>query len=195
LGFPQNGSTNADKKNMSSSAIGILSSSVESILSSALQKVGLTSNATTSSPSSIGGSTPAPQSDNSQLSPLGQVLSTLQQLQQSNPAEYKQVTQQIATNLTSAAQTAQSDGNTTAANQLTQLAGDFTNASTSGQLPNIQDLAQAVSGGSGGHHHHHHHSESSSSTSDATSSSSTSQNPLSIIANTLSSAGVTAASS
>ncbi len=171
---------------MSTSAIGIFSS-VDSILSSALQKVGLTSNATVGSLSGIGGSTSAQQPDSSQLSPLGQVLSTLQQLQQSNPTEYKQVTQQIATNLTSAAQTAQSDGNTTAANQLTQLASDFTNASTSGQLPNIQDLAQAVGGG----HHHHHHADPSSSTSGG----STSQNPLSIIASTLSSAEGTTASS
>ncbi len=80
-------------------------------------------------------------------------MNTLQQLQQSNPTNYQQVTQQIATNLQAAAQTAQSEGNTTAANQLNQLATDFTNASTSGQLPNIQDLAQAM----GGHHHHHHH--------------------------------------
>src|ERR1019366_2800930 len=46
-----------------------------------------------------------------------------------------------------------SDGNTTAATQLNQLATDFTSASKSGQLPSVQDLAQAV----GGHHHHHHH--------------------------------------
>jgi hypothetical protein len=80
-------------------------------------------------------------------------MSTLQQLQQSNPTEYKQVTAQIASSLQSAAQAANSQGNSTAANQLNQLATDFTNASQSGQLPNIQDLAQAV----GGHHHHHHH--------------------------------------
>ncbi|HEV2445668.1 MAG TPA: hypothetical protein VGS58_07090, partial [Candidatus Sulfopaludibacter sp.] len=30
---------------------------------------------------------------------------------------------------------------------------DFTQASQTGELPNIQDVAQAV----GGHHHHHHH--------------------------------------
>jgi hypothetical protein len=172
---------------MSTSAIGIFAS-VDSILSSALQKVGLASKGTASTLSSIGGSTPAQQPDSSQLSPLGQVLSTLQQLQQSNPTEYKQVTQQIATNLTSAAQTAQSGGNTSAANQLTQLASDFANASTNGQLPNIQDLAQAVGGGGG--HHPHHHAESGSAT---TSTASTSQNPLSIITNTLSSAGVTTA--
>jgi hypothetical protein len=80
-------------------------------------------------------------------------MSTLQQLQQSDPTKYQQVTQQIATNLESAAQTAQSDGNTTLANQLNQLSSDFTSASKSGQMPNIRDLAQAV----GGHHHGHHH--------------------------------------
>jgi hypothetical protein len=97
-------------------------------------------------------------------------MSNLQQLQQSNPTQYKQVTQQIATNLQNAAQTAQSDGNTTAANQLGTLATDFANASQTGQLPNIQDLAQAVTGS--GHHHHHHggspDSDSSSSTSSST---------------------------
>jgi hypothetical protein len=65
------------------------------------------------------------QSDSTQLSPLAQLLSTLQQLQQSNPIQYQQ---QIATNLQNAAQTAQAEGNTTAANQLNQLATDFTNA-------------------------------------------------------------------
>ncbi len=141
-------------------------------------------------------------SDNSQLSPLGQVLSTLQQLQQSNPTEYQQLTGQIATNLQAAAQTATNDGNTTAANQLNQLAADFTNASNSGQLPNIQDLAQAVGGAH--HHHGHHHSEASSSDSSDSQTQSqltsslfgntTGQNgsldPVSIILNTFSSAGI-----
>ena len=85
--------------------------------------------------------------DNSQVSPLGQVLGALGQLQQSNPAEYQQLTAQIAANLTTAAQTAQTAGNTTAASGLTQLATDFTTASQTGQLPNIQDLAQALRGG------------------------------------------------
>ena len=152
--------------------------------------------------------------DNNSLSPFAQMLSSLQQLQQSNPTEYQQVTQQIATALQGAAQTAQSDGNTAAATQLNQLATDFTSASQSGQLPNVQDLAQAV----GGHHHHghgHHHvdadasssSTSNSSTTGSTTSTSGSQsisqlfsslqsgnaqtfNPTSIILNTLSNAGV-----
>ena len=186
---------------MSTAIISILSGGVESILSSALQKVGLTSNATSTGLANIGASSPVQQPDSGQLSPLSQVLSTLQQLQQSNPTGYKQVTQQIAANLTSAAQTAQLSGNTAAATQLTQLAGDFTNASTSGQLPNIQDLAQAVGGG----HHHHHHSDFASSstttssstgtTSSPTQPQSTTLNPLSIIGSTLASAGVTSANS
>jgi len=139
------------------------------------------------------------------------VMSTLQQLQQSNPTEYAQVTQQIATNLQSAAQTATSDGNTSQASTLNQLATDFTNASKSGQLPNVQDLAQAT----GGHHHHHHsHATSGDADSSSTTGASTSDtsgtsqinqilaafqangaqneatNPMAIIMNTLSTAGI-----
>ena len=203
---------------MSSVSMNTLSTNsyLQSILSR-LQNAGLTTNETSNSPGSVVASTSTQQSDSTQLSPLAQILTTLQQLQQSNPTEYKQVTAQIATNLTSAAATAQAEGNTTAATPLNQLATDFTNASQSGQLPNIQDLAQAV----GGHHHHHHHAQaaasdsdtSSSSSSDATSSSASSTtasqltsellaamqasgaqsgslNPLNIILNTLSQAGL-----
>jgi hypothetical protein len=143
-------------------------------------------------------------SDKSQLSPFAQLVSTLQQLQQSDPAKYQQVTQQIATNLQSAAQTDQANGNTTAANQLKQLAADFSNASKSGQLPNFQDLAKAVGG-----HHHHHHGHANSADSDGSSSSATqavnqllltqppngtvssSLNPFTIIQKALSNAGIT----
>jgi hypothetical protein len=127
------------------------------------------------------GSSPSGSSllDSGQLSPFAQLIGTLQQLEQSNPTEYQQVTGQIATNLQSAAQTAQTDGNTALANQLNQLAADFSNASTSGQPLNLQDSAQA-----GGHHHHHHHGS-------ANGTQDESLNPLSIIENTLSSAGIT----
>jgi len=193
-------------------SINSLSSSyLQSLLSTALQDAGSATKTTGNTLSSAGASSVAPPADNPQLSPLAQLMSTLQQLQQSDPAKYRQVTQQIATNLQGAAQTAQADGNSTAASQLNQLATDFTNASKSGQLPNIQDLAQAV----GGHHHHHGHhasvdSDSSSSTGSSASSTAgasqaTSQllsafqangsqndslNPTMIILNTLSSAGI-----
>jgi hypothetical protein len=159
----------------SMSIINNLSSSfLQSVVSTALQGTGVTTKASAKSIGGIGAA-----SDNGQLSPFAQLMSTLQQLQQSDPAKYQQITQQIATNLQSAAQT---------------------------------DLAtQAI----GGHHHHHHHSasadpaanaaNSSSGTASGTSSQSLSQllssfqangtstdplNPMSIILNTLSDAGI-----
>jgi hypothetical protein len=206
LGFREGGVKIADMESMS--IISNLSSSfLQSVVSTALQGTGVTTKASGKSISGIG----AP-SDNGQLSPFAQLMSTLQQLQQSDPAKYQQATQQIATNLQSAAQTDLANGNPAAANQLNQLATDFTNASKSGQLPSVQDLAQAI----GGHHRHHHHSASAdpdasaASSSSATASSSTSSqslgqllssfqangtstdplNPMSIILNTLSDAGI-----
>lgn len=193
----------------------LTSSYLQSIFGSVLKTAGLS---TTNAAST--GQTPAIQpSDGGQLSPFAQILSSLQQLQQSNPTQYQQVTEQIATNLQSAAKTAQSEGNTTAANQLNRLANDFTTTSQNGQLPNVQDLAQAASA----HHHHHHHFHASSSdgsssssnsgantTTGTTSDSGLSQllsafqantdqnqalNPLAIIANTLASANNTPSNS
>jgi hypothetical protein len=210
---------------MSTSSISNLTNNyLQSILGNSLQGTGLSLNTTPTSVSA----TSSQQQDNGQLSPFAQLMSTLQQLQQSNPTEYKQVTSQIATNLQSAAQSATNEGNTSAATQLTQLSTDFNSASQSGQLPNIQDLAQAVGGGGGHRHHHHGHHGSSSSTDSSTSAStgatastgSTSStgstgtsttsplqqllaafesnatqneslNPMSIITNTLASAGIT----
>jgi hypothetical protein len=196
---------------MSTTSLNSLSSNyLQSILGTALQGAGLSTSQTNST------SPLAQQSDNGQLSPFAQLLNTLQQLQQSNPTQYQQVTQQIATNLQSAAQTATTDGNTTAASQLNQLSSDFSQASQNGQLPSVQDLAQAV--GAQHHHggHHHFHAESSdpdsdSSTTNSSSSGSTAAtslsqllasfqtnenqndalNPLNIIQNTLTTAGIT----
>jgi len=198
-----------------------LNSLIQSVLNPALPGIGSSSGTTGNNLTSIDPSSLQLQPDNSQLSPFAQVLSELQQLQQSDPTKYQQVTGQIATNLQSAAQTAQTQGNTTAANQLNQLATDFTNASKNSQLPNIQDLAMALGGGH--HHHHHFHSGSAGSGSDSStansspsaaspsSSSGTSQlmdqllaafqangsqndalNPMNIIMNTLASAGISA---
>jgi len=199
-----------------------LASYLQSELSSLLQTSGVPINTTGNTSGGTSASSVTAQIDNQQLSPFAQMLSELQQLQQSDPTKYAQVTGQIATNLQNAAQTAQADGNSTAANQLNQLAADFTSASQTGQLPNIQDLAQAT----GGHHHHHHHSHDASTDSDSTSStdsasadawsSSSSQSlslsqllssfqapgsqsasldPSTIILNTLSSAGISSSNS
>ena len=182
---------------MSFAPINNVSNLLQSVLSTTLQSAGLTTKTSSSS-------LQLP-SDSSQLSPFVQLMNTLQQLQQADPTKYQQVTQQIATNLQAAAQTAQSSGNTTAATQLNQLATDFTNASKSGQLPNIQDAAQAM----GGHHHHHHHHSGGTSSSNSSNSTldqllaafqtSGTQNdsldPMSIILNTLSTSGLGVTSS
>jgi hypothetical protein len=203
----KNGGQNANTASMGS--INTLSSTyLQSILGTALNATGLT-NTTGNAPSTASLASTALKTDNSQLSPFADIMSTLQQLQQTNPSEYQQITQQISANLLTAAQTAQTDGNTSVANQLNQLSTDFSSASKSGQLPSVQDLAQALGGG---HHHHHFHASSSSdsnSSSSGNSSSSASQtlsqflssmqpngtqnealNPMAIILDTLSTAGI-----
>jgi len=198
----KNGGQNANTASMGS--ISSLSSTyLQSILGTALQATGLTNTTGNAQrPASLGSTVLQP--DNSQLSPFADIMSTLQQLQQTNPSEYQQITQQISANLLTAAQTAQTDGNTTAATQLNQFSTDFSGASKSGQLPSVQDLAQAIGGG---HHHHRFHASSSDSSSD--NSSNTNQtlsqflsaaqpsatqnealNPMAIILNTLSAAGI-----
>ena len=198
---------------MSTSSINSLySSSLQSILAGMLRSAGLTTNKTNSSSNGAGAlSAVGRQTDSSQLSPFAQLMSTLQKLQQTDPTKYQEVTQQIATDLTTAAQTAQKGGNTAAATQLNQLASDFTDASKSGQLPNVQDLAQAV----GGQNRHQSHAASADSDGDSdgssssTASSSASQalsqllaayqsnggqsdavDPMKIIMNTLTGAGI-----
>src|ERR1035438_8825606 len=139
---------------------------VQSILTSAIQGAGSTTDPNIHGLNAVDPVSSVAQSpDNSRLSPFAQMLAELQQLQQSDPAKYTQVTQQIASNLQTAAQTATTSGNTTAAAQLTQLASDFTSASKSGQLPSVQDLAQVA-----GAHHHHHHAHAASADSATTSS-------------------------
>jgi hypothetical protein len=161
-------------------------SSLSSIYSNFIQPVLSKTLGVGSAGSAAGASatTAAPQ-DSNQLSPFAQIATTLQDLQQQNPTQYQNVTKQIAASLQTAAQTAQTGGNTTLANQLTQLSTDFTNASQNNQLPDFQDLAQALSGG------HHHHGGIASLLSQFSSGSGTnSANPASIIFSTLSTAGV-----
>jgi hypothetical protein len=119
---------------------------LHSILSSALHGTGRATRKAANNSAGTNATPAAQQPDSGQLSPFAQLVSTLQQLQQSNPVQYQQVTQQIATNLQSAAQTAQVGGNPTAGNQLSQLATDFGHASQNGQLPNVQDLARNIFG-------------------------------------------------
>jgi len=88
------------------------------------------------------------QPDGAQLSPLAQLVGTLEALKESDPARYAQVTRQIATNLLSAARIAGSRGDSDAASELEQLAADFSAASGSGQLQTLlKDLSQAAGAG------------------------------------------------
>jgi hypothetical protein len=124
---------------------------IASTLLHAVLPINLFPGSTTASSGAVtASSTLTQQPDTGHLSSFAQLIGALQQVQQANPAQYQQITQQIAVNLQSAAQAAQAGGNTAAAAHLNQLASDFTNASASGQLPNLQDLANAVGGG---HHH------------------------------------------
>jgi len=183
---------------------GLSSSDLQSILSTSLQTSGKNSNFL----NTIESSALDQQADSGRLSPFAQLISRLQRLQQSDPAKYQDVTKQIAANLQSAAETAQSQGNTTAATEFNQLATDFSDASSRGQLPNLQDLARAVSGG----HHRHHHRAHAAKTADSSSSAndasqilnqllssiqqagaiSDTLNPMNIILKTLSDAGLDA---
>ena len=146
--------------------------------------------ASVSAPATIPAAT-AQQPDSGQLSSFAQLANTLQQLQQSNPTEYTQVTQKIAVNLQSAAQTAQSSGSPAVATQLNQLSTDFSSASATAQLPNLQDLAHAV-----GNHAHRHGLSSGSAVSQllshlqSASSQNSSFNAESIIQSTLTGAGI-----
>jgi hypothetical protein len=161
------GHRNADKIDMNVNSLSSIISNpyIQSLIGNTIS--GATNSTSTTNSSSVSQSSATQPQDANQLSPFAQILSTLQQLQQSNPTQYQQVTSQIATNLQSAAKTATADGDTSQANELNQLATDFQNASQNNTLPNVQDLAQALSGH--GHHHHGHHTQSSSSSSSSTS--------------------------
>ncbi len=73
-----------------------------------------------------------PVADAGRLAPFAQLLSTLQEMQQTEPARYQQVALQIASNLTGAAQSALSQGDVVAAGRLNQLAQDLADAALGG---------------------------------------------------------------
>jgi hypothetical protein len=158
------------------------------VLSSTLQNTGATLNRDSHSASGLDGASSAPQPDNGELSPFAQTMSKLQYLQKSDPIRYQQLTHRIAKGLQSAAQIAQSNGNSRAAIQLNQLAADFSAASKSIQLPNLEDLAQAIRGD-----HRQPHSYAAAAGGDSSSTAlngGVASKPLSIINDTLSKARI-----
>ena len=102
-------------------------------------------------------STGPTQSDLPSISPAASFLSMLQQIQQQNPTLFKQITSRMATQFQNQAQAAAAQGNSAQASQLKQLATEFQNSSTTGQLPSAQALQQAGFGTHHGGHHGHHH--------------------------------------
>ena len=92
-------------------------------------------------------STPA---SSTTVSKPGELLAKLSQLQQQDPAKFKQVTEQISDDLKTAASTASGPQ----AQFLTKLSADFAQASSSG---NLDSLKPPPGGGehSGAVHHHH----------------------------------------
>jgi len=155
--------------------------SIVNLASGYLQSLITGGSANSSSQSSIA---PTGNGTGANTSPFARILSSLQQLQQSNPSQYTQVTQQISTSLQTTANSATAAGNTGFASEVSQLSTDFQKASTSGQLPNVQDLARAIGVG------HHRLAGLSSVSNLIPSSSAGASNPLSIIENSLSSAAI-----
>ncbi len=96
------------------------------------------------------------QADSPNISPAASFLTTLQKLQQQNPIAFQKITSQVAGHLQMAAKSAASQGNSTQAGQLSRLATEFQNCSTTGQLPSAQALQQAGFGAPGGHYGYQH---------------------------------------
>jgi hypothetical protein len=95
------------------------------------------------------GSAPTPAASTTVSKP-GELLSKLSQLLQQDPAKFKQVTQQIAGELKTAAQSATGPQ----ASFLSKLSDDFATASSSGSLASLQPAQGSSAGASGAHHHH-----------------------------------------
>ena len=125
-------------------------SAISNLLPSVLQSNGNNNRAGNASQISFN----APQDIASDISPAARFLSRLQQLEQTDPAQFQQVISNLVQQLQTAAQTAEKNGNSSQADQLNTLASQFQSAAVNGQTPTVQDLQQA---GLAGHHHHGHH--------------------------------------
>ncbi|MEO7035016.1 MAG: hypothetical protein ABI548_13995 [Polyangiaceae bacterium] len=113
---------------------------------SALTALNNTSNTDNTGAAEGAASTPA---SSTTVSKPGELMAKLSQLQQQDPAKFKQVTEQISDDLKTAASTASGPQ----AQFLSKLSDDFAQASSTGNL----DSLKPPGGGehSGGVHHHH----------------------------------------
>ena len=107
-------------------------------------------------PSAQPATDPTSGGDTTAVSNIGQFMTKLKALEQSNPAQAKQVLTAIASKLNDAAGSATGDE----ATHLKALADKFTKAADTGDLSGIQPPA-------GGHHHHHHGAKPAASTDDS----------------------------
>jgi len=131
--------------------------SLSPIIGAASQVLSLFSSSSTANSSSSASSTdPLSIIDSSgkvDLSQAAQLFSKLQDISQTNPAQFKQLTAQISTQLQAEAQKATGSAETF----LSNLASQFNNASQTGSASDLQPQQTQT----GSHHHgHHHHSSS-----------------------------------
>lgn len=120
---------------MSSSGFGVdgLSSAyLLELRGNAIESAGVS--ATSSATSAHDGGS-SPETDSSELSPLAKLASVLEHLQQQDPDAYRRITAQIASNLQTASPGSE---------QLSRIAADFVRASETGELPNLENLAEAA---------------------------------------------------
>jgi hypothetical protein len=84
-----------------------------------------------------------PQDTPPTLSPRARLLSRLQQYQEQNPDQFKQIASSLAERLRKAAENAQSSGNTSRAERLTRIADLVQKAADEGKVPTLEDLQEA----------------------------------------------------
>lgn len=118
--------------------------------------VGNVSSVNASSTSRKSSIPPAMGAGSASISKPAELLSKLKQLEQTDPAKFKQVVTQLSSDLKTAA------GKATGAQAdfLNKMADGFAQAATTGDLSAMQPPQGGPPGGQAqgaGHHHHHHH--------------------------------------
>jgi hypothetical protein len=103
--------------------------------------VSTTNNATAPTTAPLPPGTPV---DKPVLSPLAKLQNLLQQVHDNRTERFTQITSQISDKLQAAATKAQTNGNTKAAEELTELSNAFQTASQSGQVPSLYALTHPV---------------------------------------------------
>lgn len=109
-------------------------SSISSLLSSSQLESVTNKKSTSSTQGTSGLATDGPPG----LSQMASLMKQLEDLQQSDPAKFKEVAAEIAQKLKDAAQAATESGDTQKAQALTDLADKFTTASEDGTMPDLR---------------------------------------------------------